>query len=51
METEDNQSCFASNDCEIPLIPFLPSQEEIKDLWFELAAEIIDNSVPDLVCV
>ena len=25
------------------------SQEEIKDLWFKLLAEIIDNTVPDLV--
>ena len=27
----------------------LVSQEEIKDLWFKLLAEIIDNTVPDLV--
>jgi len=25
-------------------------QEESKDLWFKLVAEIIDNAVPDLVC-
>jgi hypothetical protein len=27
----------------------ITSQEESKDLWFKLVAEIIDNSVPDLV--
>lgn len=28
---------------------FVALQDEIKDLWFKLVAEIIDNVVPDLV--
>ena len=33
-----------------PILPVL-SQDDIKDLWFKLLAEIVDNAVPALVTI
>ena len=46
----DNNGHWPLLDISIYLM-MIVSQAELKDLWFELVAEIIDNAVPDLVCV